>query len=136
MKTIKRSAVILMTVSILLAFSACATSPFDYDKDAAAKQAEEVVTVINTRDYDAIYSMFHESLKSLISAAELEEAWEPYLEPAGAFVKINKIDTAGQLDENDDPYIVAAASCKYENKTYVYTIIFDTDLNVTGLYLK
>lgn len=137
MKKLRRFVIIIYAAVIALTFAACAGSAFDYDKDAVTKRAAEVIDVINTRDYDAIYNLFREDLKPLTSADDFKTAWEPYLSPAGAFVEIKSTDSTGQADQKSgEKYILAAVKCQYENKTYIYTIIMDTDLNVTGLYLK
>lgn len=92
--------------------------------------------MINTRDYNAIYNLFREDLKPLTSADAFKNAWEPYLSSAGAFIEITSAAATGQTDQSGEKYIVSGVSCKYENKTYVFTIVMDTNFEVTGLYLK
>lgn len=135
MKKIAKYVMPALAAVLLLSLAACGSS-FEYDKDAADKRAREVTDVLVAQDYDAIVALFREDLQSLTTAEDFKAAWDPYLQDAGAFVEIKGVSTAGQTDKADNQYIVAAVSCKYENAARTYTIVFDTDLNVTGLYLK
>ncbi len=135
MKKFGKYVILALTAVLLFLLAACGPS-FEYDKDAADKRAREVTDVLAVQDYDAIVALFREDLQSLTTAEDFKAAWDPYLKDAGAFVEIRSVSTAGQTDKAGDQYIVAAVSCKYENAARTYTIVFDTDLNVAGLYLK
>jgi hypothetical protein len=135
MKKFGKFVILTLTAALLLSLAACGSS-FEYDEDTADRRAREVTDVLVTQDYDAIVGLFREDLQSLTTAEAFKDAWDPYLKDAGAFVEIRSIRTAGQTDKAGDQYIVAAVSCKYENAKRTYTIVFDTDFNVAGLYLK
>ena len=135
MKKITSILLLILTAVLILTTAACGAS-FDYDKDLADKRTREVVDVLKTGDYDAIVGLFREDLQPLTTAADFKAAWDPYLADAGAFVEIKGISTAGQTDKSGEQFIISAVKCEYENATRTYTIVFDTDFNVAGLYLK
>ena len=136
MKILKRLTALVCAALLALSLTACAQSSFEYDKAAAETRALEIIDVIKTEDYAAIVALFRDDLEPLTTAADFEAAWEPYLTPAGAFVEVLDINTVGQTDESGEEYILALVRCRYEHKKYLYTIVMDTDLNLTGLYLK
>ena len=133
----KITSMLLLTLAAALIFTAAACGAlFDYDKDQADKRTREVIDVLKTGDYEAIVGLFREDLQALTTAADFKTAWDPYLADAGAFVEIKGISTAGQTEKSGEEFIISAVQCEYENATRTYTIVFDTDFNVAGLYLK
>jgi len=125
----------LMAVMLLMTLAACNSSNIEYDKDAAIAAAEDVVDVINTRDYEAITALFREDLQADVTADSLEAAWDSSLQEAGEFVGYKK-ETTRAVNQAGVDYIVVVLVSEYENNSLTYTISFDTDMNVAGMYMK
>lgn len=144
---------VAFAAAAILAFSACAASnpsnsaspsasgsaqaspSFAYDKDAAIKQAEAVIDAVNKRDYTAVSNLFRDDLKSQASADNLKKSLDPVLDKVGAFQEYKDAQTAGTTQKNVN-YIVAAIQAQYEKGALVYTISFDTDMKLIGLYAR
>jgi hypothetical protein len=131
----KKAASVIFIIVILLALASCSGSNITFDKASVVSKAEKVVEVINTKDYTSVTKVLREDLQSKVSADSLKAAWDSQLTNAGSFVGY-KSETASAVKQNGSDYIVVVLVCKYENSTLTYTISFDTDLNVAGLYMK
>ena len=76
-------------------------------------------------------------LQGTITADQLREGWASIYEKAGAFVSVTKTTFSGTTDKTTgEEYAVAQVSVKHENANLVYTLSFDKDLALVGLYLK
>ena len=52
-------------------------------------------------------------------------------------MEVTSIMAYGSTDKNTgEEYAVAVAQAKYEKKSFTYTISFDTDMNLAGIYYK
>ncbi len=134
MKKFRKYLSLALVFVIILMLSACSSS-FEYDKDAAIKNAKELIAVINTRDYQAVVDMLPETLQAQISADMLREESDPILSSSGAFVEYGKVTITG-VTQNNVNYIVTVVPCKYENDTITFTVTYTTDLKIAALEMK
>lgn len=111
-------------------------SAFDFDKDAAINRAKEVLAMLHTGDYAALYSCFDLETQKLTTVEKLKAAFEPYLTPVGGFVAIEGADATAIIDKNGTKYIQVTLNTKYEKKTYLYTVSFNPELGLEGIHLK
>lgn len=139
----KHSIKTILAVTMILAMSiglfACAgtTVPSGFDKDEVGTAAEEIVGLATAGDFDSIIASLRDDLKASITADQLKEGWAPAYQKAGAFVSISKIVLSGTADKTSgEEYAVAQVLVKHENASLVYTLSFDKDLKLVGLYLK
>ena len=136
-RKLKRFAAILLAAVFALTLTACAAkSAFDFDKDAAVRRAEEVIGIVNKKDYTGIYNAFSDNAKKLTTVDGIKAAFEPTFEALGAFVEIKSTDAVGLIAKDGTKYITVYVKTKYEKGTVVHTISFDTDLNLEGFYTK
>ncbi len=135
-KRIAAAALALMTCAALFACSA-ASLPEGFDADEVTKKAEEVVRLSTDGDYEAVIKMLRDDLKSAVTADQLDEGWAPIYEKAGAFDSITKTALAGTADKSTgEEYAVAQVLVKHADASLVYTLSFDKELTLVGLYLK
>jgi len=133
----------VLSVGMILALSigmiACASSklPEGFDKDEVGSAAEEIVGLASAGDYDSIILALRDDLKSSITADQLKEGWASIYEKAGAFDSITKTVFSSTKDQTSgEEYAKVQVMAKHENANLVYTLSFDKDLALVGLYLK
>jgi hypothetical protein len=133
----------IITATLILALSlsliGCAGKPLPegFDSDEVGTAAEEIVGLATAGDYDSIVSALREDLKATITADQLKEGWAPIYEKAGAFVSISKATLTGAKDNTtNEEYAVVQVLVKHANASLLYTLSFDKDLALVGLYLK
>ncbi len=106
-----------------------------FDETAVQKQAEEVVELLDAGDYDGLRAMADSKLAGLINEEEMEAARDNQAEDWGEFLNYGSV----YLIESTQRGIhsaVAQMTAAYENTSVTYTISFDEDLKLTGLYMK
>lgn len=138
MKT-KRIVAAALALALCLGLIGCTANklPEGYDADKVTARAEEIVGYANTGDYDTIISCLREDLQSSITADLFEEGWAPTYEAVGAFDSIKSVQLLGTPDPTTkEEYAVALVTCTHEKGSVLYTLSFDADLNLVGLYLK
>jgi hypothetical protein len=131
------TAALVLALSLSLIGCAGAPLPKGFDADEVGTTAEEIVGLATAGDFDSIIASLREDLKSSITVDQLKESWAPVYEKAGAFEKITKTTLSGAKDQTtSEEYAVAQVLVKHANASLVYTLSFDKDLALVGLYLK
>ena len=139
MKQVKKTIAALLALALCLGLFACAGKPLPegFDADEVGTQAEEIVGLATMGDYDSIITYLRDDLKATITADQLREGWAATYEKAGAFDSITKIALSGTADQTTgEEYATAQVLVKHENASLVYTLSFDANLALVGLYLK
>ncbi len=134
---IATAALIALVLCLGLAGCAAQKLPEGFDADEVGTAAEEIVGLATSGDYDSIVASMRDDLKGAITADQLKEGWASIYEKAGAFDSITKIAMGGTSDQTTgEEYAVVQVLVKNENASLVYTISFDQNLALVGLYLK
>lgn len=130
-------AVLVLLFGLTLLGCTAKSLPDGFDADQVTQKATEVVRLSTDGDYDAVISMLRDDLKSAVTADQLKEGWAPAYEKAGAFVEISKTNLTGTADQTTgEEYAVAQVLVKHADANLLYTLSFDQDLALVGLYLK
>jgi hypothetical protein len=130
-------AVLALTLALVLFGCAGKALPEGFDKDEVGSAAEEIVGLATAGDYDSIVAALRSDLQASITADQLKEGWAATYEKAGAFQSITKTVLSGTEDATTkEAYAVAQVLVKHENANLVYTLSFDKDMALVGLYLK
>jgi len=136
MKTIAALSLIL---ALGLGLFGCAGAPLPegFDAEAVTSKAAEIVRLSTEGDYGAVTALLREGLKGAITAEQLEADWAPVYEKAGAFESVTRTALSGAADKaSGEEYAVAQVLAKHANASLVYTLSFDRDLALVGLYLR
>jgi len=128
----KRSMFITILVTMLmLLLAACGGNKVD---DAAAEkyitQAEEIVALLNEQHYEEIHAKFNDEMKAGLPVEDMEEL-TPIIEESGNFQEMDK----ASVEEEDGLYVTVLVA-KYSNENRVFTITFNEDEEVAGLFIK
>ena len=138
-KQLKTIVCAVLALTLVLGLFGCAGKalPEGFDADEVGTAAEEIVGLATAGDFDSIIGSLREDLKSSITVDQLKEGWAPAYEKAGAFEKITKTSLSGTKDQTTgEEYAVAQVLVKCANASLVYTLSFDKDMALVGLYLK
>ena len=131
------SAVLALSMALLLFGCGAAPLPEGFDEEKVTARAEEIVGYASSGDYDAIIACLRSDLSSSVTADQLKESWAPTYDKIGAFQSVDQTALYGTKDKSTgEEYAVAVVVCTHENGSAIYTLSFDADLNLVGLYLK
>ncbi|MEA5026922.1 MAG: DUF3887 domain-containing protein [Erysipelotrichaceae bacterium] len=134
-KLIKKS--LLLFLAVILFGCSGSSLPKGFDEDEVISKAKDVVAVINTQDYTAVVSLLRSDLQGQVTAEQLQEAWGSYLDAAGDFKEFKTIVTKSQTDSaTKEEYAVVVLETVYQNSTRVFTLSFNQELELVGLYMK
>ena len=127
-----RKNILVFTISLLLiVLAACGGNKVD---EATAEKytakAEDVILLLNEGDYEAAFELFNEEMKQGLPVSAMEQL-TPIIEESGSYQEIDK----ASVEEKDGLY-VSVLRAKYSEKNRVYTITFDSNDEVAGLFLK
>ncbi len=106
-----------------------------FDKEAVEASAKQVIEYLNSGDYDSVNAMVREDVKEYLSSEILSDAVKKTYGKAGSFVEYKEINIIGKKEKKVD-YAVVIVKAKYEKKNVLFTISFDSNLDVIGLYMK
>jgi len=137
----KKRKIVISAMLLLMSFAliGCAGKPLPegYDADEVTARAEEIVSLANNGEYDEIIAALRSDLQDAVTAEQLETGWGPTYEKVGAFSEIKQVTlTATEDSSTGEEYAVALVTCAHADGNVLYTLSFDTDLTLVGLYLK
>lgn len=131
--------VLTMIAGVSLMLTGCSSMKLsdDFDKDTVEKTAKQVIEYLNSGDYDKIFDMSGDVLKNGITEDELSQAVDKTFGDAGAFEEFKNVSIIGQkIKPSDEDAALAILVAKYENQKVTFTLSFDTDMKLIGLYMK
>jgi len=129
----------ILTILSGLFLTACSTPPPlspDFNEDDVKQAAENVVTLLNAQDKEGLRAIFTEEMNAAITDDVFIQIYAA-IEGGGKFEAIQNTTVAGSTDNNTgEEFATAVVSAKYENKTFTYTISFNKQMQLAGLYYR
>ena len=117
-----------LLVSLILV--GCGNQVDDATAQKYSDKATSIVTKLNAGAYTDITKQFDATMKANLSATQLAEI-QPTIEKSGTFKKIEK-----QSVEEKDGMTTVILVAKYQNDKRVYTISYNEENQISGLYVK
>ncbi|MGG7209890.1 DUF3887 domain-containing protein [Clostridium baratii] len=105
------------------------SSNFSEEKLKAA--AEETINNLNNNKYNEIVNGSTVALKAQLPKDKIKEAWEPLQEHLGKYKEISKISF-----QEKDGLAVVVAIAQYEEGKVQFTLSYDEDMKLAGIYMK
>ncbi len=137
MKRLRKFIIVALAAVLTLTMAACtAKSAFEFDEEAAIARAKEVIDIVQSQDYEAIFNAFGDDARKLTTIDGIKASFEPVYEITGAFIEIKSTSTLGLIAKDGNKYINVYVKAAYEKGTFVNTVSFDTDLNLQGFFTK
>lgn len=106
-----------------------------FQKEAVQTQAEQVVKLLNEDDYETLEAMSDEQVQSVMNEETMGKAKENFGTDWGEFKSFGNIYLA-ENTQMGKHMAVAQMNASYENASVTYTILFDEDMKITGLWMK
>lgn len=130
MKKFIKSLVIMLCLFI---FTGCSAGKLSdtYNEDEVKAAAEDVIDKLNDKNYEGILTNSSDELKISLPDNKLQEAWEGFSKDIGEFDSISKETLAEK-----NGYAVAIINSKYENKRVTFTLSFNKEMKLSGIYMK
>ena len=127
--------IVLLAVLSLAVLGGCAAKlPEGFEEAEVQAAAENVIDLLNQRDSEGLTALMTEEMKAVMTE-DIQAQIFALLDSSGAFQEILDLKMAGST-QNGITYVAVAAKAKYEKSEITYTISFDEDMKLAGLYLK
>lgn len=106
-----------------------------FDSDAVQAKAEEVVALLDEGDYDGLKAMAADKLAPMINEDEMENARDNLSEDWGELQNYGSVYLI-ETTQRGQHSAVVQMTVAYENTSVTYTISFDEDMKLNGLWMK
>lgn len=137
MKNIKVKAFLSLVVSFIFLTGCTGTGLSDhFDEKKVTEQAQDTITLINDEDSEALLEMSTAEMQGGLTEETLDQMYATINE-AGAFQDFADTSVAGDMDKaTEEEYAVVVVETNYENKSFVYTLTFNEEMELAGLFYK
>ncbi len=124
--------VCVLCLCALLALTACGASvPEGMSEDQVQEAAEATVQQLEDEDYTALMDSMTQKMQQAVTQEEWEATWAPVHSQLGAMEKIGSHNLAAK-----DGMAVDVVKVTYENGSLTFTLSYDPDYQLAGLYMK
>ncbi len=130
--------VLFILCAMVLVLSGCSSTKLAeaFDEDTVKETAQEAVGYLIAGEYDKDIEMMNVTMQEALSAEDLAATMETMNEQTGAFKEYKSIAVVGQQDAQGTDMAVAVIVASFEKRNVTYTISFNTDMEMIGLWMK
>lgn len=124
---------VILTVLCFTLLAGCGTGKLSekYSEEVLKSEAEGIIEDFNNNEYAEIIDKGDDNLQSQLTADQLKGVWEQVSPKLGAYEGVSKIVFAEK-----DGIATVVALAKYENSKIQFTISFNEEMKLVGIYLK
>ena len=105
-----------------------------FQQSEVEKQSLDIVVNLSQRNYQAIHDISNQELQGALSQERLETAVNGLVD-IGEFEKITSQNYA-EVTQKGEVNVVGELVALYDQRSVTYTISFDKDMKLSGLYMK
>lgn len=106
-----------------------------FREDTVKAQAEYMVQLLNEENYEALQENASADLKKALTAEFIGTAKAHISDDWGTFISFGNFYMS-EVEQMSQKYAVVQINASYENSSVTYTLSFDTDMKLAGLYMK
>lgn len=106
-----------------------------YSQEKVGAEVENIVELLDQGDYTAIQMVSIDKLRNMMNEQTIGAVRDKICEDWGERQSIGKVYMAGVIQKGK-LLIVTQVDVIYENISVVYTISFDEDMKLAGLYMR
>lgn len=129
----KKLKVLLVIMLTCIGIVGCSSSKLDpaYDEEKLKSDSQGIVHMFCNEEYDKIVEKMTKDMESSITSDKLKEVWEPLKTKLGKFESISKEAVVGKQD-----LATVVVLAEFENGKAQFTITYNKDMKLEGLYIK
>ncbi len=143
----KKSLIVLLVMTALLVVMLIVRKPirtliFGHEKEvqtmemSAEERTIQILDLLNAGDYDTLCNQYTaKEMLPYMTKDCMETAKNNISDDWGSFVSYGKVYTS-EVNQNGITYVVSQVSVSYEHVSVIYTITYDEEDKIAGLYMK
>lgn len=123
-------------VLALIIFSGCKGNPLPegMEEEELIAAGQEMVALLNERDYEAVADRFREDVREHVTAESVSGLVDQLLNEVGDYKKEDKTLATGQTnEETGEFYGIAVILCTHAKDDVMYRLAFDSNMTLIGL---
>ncbi len=133
---VKKSFAAILAAVLFLTLAGCGTKlPDGFEEETVKETATKFLDYLTVGEYDSGMDMMSEVMKNALSKEDLTAIMEDLDRQAGAFKEYKSIAVVGQTAQGVE-YATAVVVASYEKRNVTYTVVFNTDMEIDGFYLR
>ena len=106
--------------------------PDGMDEDKVSSAGLAVMSQLTKGEYEEVYDALREDVREQTSADDIKKMMDAATEGRGSFKKVKD----SMVTDADEPHAIAVIGAKYDKKSVVFRIAFDTEMNLIGLDVR
>lgn len=106
-----------------------------YSQERIASEVEKVIELLDQNDYTAIQMLAADKLRNIMNEQVIGPAKDGICADWGERLAVGNVYSGG-VKQKGNLIIVTQTDVIYENVSVVYTISFDEDMKLSGLYIR
>lgn len=142
----KRNLIILCVVLAVVAFVSTAfvkiwpkskdiSESTVFQASQVEEQAKYIISLVDSDNYQTLNACMSGDMQTTLSQTALNQAKAKISEDFGEFKMYDSIDMS-EMTQNGKIYAFAQVGVVYENVRVIYSLTFDTDMKLEGIYMK
>lgn len=134
----RRTALLLPILCLVCLLAGCSSTRLAdaFEEEQVKAAAQTVVDNLIAGAYEADTAMMSQAMQEAISAETLAANMEMMNEKTGAFREYKSMAVVGQKSAQGEDMAVAVIVAAYEKGNVTYTVSFNKDMEVEGLWMK
>lgn len=106
-----------------------------FDEETIEARMQEVIAELDRGDYEAMQANATEEMQPVLTAEYMESAKATVSDDWGAFQAYGTAYMV-QMKQQGKRFALGQMTVSYENASVTYTLTFDEDMRLAGLYMK
>lgn len=129
---------LVLTLLMMFSLVGCSVPKLSeqYNEEDVLNNALAIIEVVNERDYETLVDLIRDDLVSEDLKENLEVELDKIISEAGAYQEYKRYQTTSTKDDSGYEFAVIAIECIYENSELTYTISFDEEYELVGIFVR
>lgn len=106
-----------------------------YTKEILEEKTLQVISLLDQNDFDALRTDASDEMQAVLTPAQIDQVRDQLSDDWGEGISVDIFSTQ-EIKQQGKLYAAAQAMAIYENLTVIYTVSFDKEMRLSGLYMK
>lgn len=106
-----------------------------YTIEVLEEKAVQVISLLDQNDFNSLQADATPEMQSVLSQAQIDQVRDQLGDNWGERVSVN-IFNIQEIKQQGRLYAAAQVMAAYENVTVIYTISFDPEMKLAGIYMR